>query len=113
VLIGILPSGVIAFVSPTYEGSISGEKLVEVCGILDELESGDEIMADKGFQIRNLLAPLGVSLNIPPFLNTNLQMPANGVHLTRKIARLHIHVERAIGQLKDFRILQHTLQATL
>jgi len=27
----------------------------------------------------------------------------------KKIAHLHIHVERAIGQVKDFHILQHTL----
>ena len=27
----------------------------------------DEIMADCGFTIKNLLTPLGVKLNIPPF----------------------------------------------
>ena len=113
VLIGIIPSGVIAYVSSTYEGSISDKKLVEVCGILDKLESGDEIMADKGFQIQDLLAPLGVRLNIPPFLNSKVQMPVSDVLLTRKIAHLRIHVERAIGRVKDFRILQHTLPATM
>ena len=66
-LIGIIPSGVIAYVSSTYEGSISDKKLVEVCGISEKLECGDEIMADKGFQIQDLLAPLGAHLNIPPF----------------------------------------------
>ena len=113
VLIGILPSGVIAFVSPTYEGSVSDKELVRVCGILDKLECGDEIMADKGFQIQDLLAPLGVRLNVPPFLNSKVQMPAADVVLTRKIAHLRIHVERAIGRVKDFRILQHTLPATM
>jgi len=112
VLIGILPSGVIAFVSPTYEGSISDKELTQVCGILDKLECGDEIMADKGFQIQDLLAPLGVCLNVPPFLNSKVQMPETDVLLTRKIAHLRIHVERAIGRVKDFRILQHTIQAT-
>ena len=42
VLIGILPSGVLAFMSPTYEGSVSDEELVQVCGILDKLDHGDE-----------------------------------------------------------------------
>jgi len=97
VLMGATPSGVIAYVSPTYEGSISDKKLVEVCGILEKMECGDEIMADKGFQIQDLLAPLGVCLNIPPFLNSKVQMPADDVFLTRKIAHLRIHVERAIG----------------
>jgi len=113
VLIGILPSGVIAFVSPTYEGSVSDKELVRVCGILDKLECGDEMMADKGFQIQDLLAPLGVRLNVPPFLNFKVQMPAADVVLTRKIAHLCIHVERAIGRVKDFRMLQHTLPATM
>ena len=97
VLIGIIPSGVIAYVSFAYEGSISDKKLVEVCGILEKLECGDEIMSDKGFQIQDLLAPLGIRLNIPPFLNSKVQMPVNHVLLTRKIAHLRIHVERAIG----------------
>ena len=57
-----MPSGVVTFVSPTYEGSISDRKLVEVSGLLDLLETGDQIMADKRFQIQDLLAPLGVRL---------------------------------------------------
>ena len=113
VLIGIIPSGVIAYVSSTYEGSICDKKLVEVCGILEKLECGDEIMADKGFQIQDLLAPLDVRLNIPPFVNGKVQMPVIDVLLTRKIAHLRIHVERAISRVKDFRILQHTLPATM
>ena len=113
VLIGIIPSGVIAYVSSTYEGSISDKKLVEVCGILEKLECGDDIMAEKGFQIQDLLAPLGVCLNNPPFLNSKVHMPVNDVLLTRKIANLRIHVERAIGRVKDYRILQHTVSATM
>ena len=33
VLVGIMPSGVVTFISPTYEGFISDRKLVEVCGL--------------------------------------------------------------------------------
>lgn len=113
VLVGIMPSGVVTFVSPTYEGSISDRKLVESSGLLDLLETGDEIMADKGFQIQDLLAPLGVRLNIPPFLSSNTQMSADDVLHTRKIAHLRIHVERAIGRAKQFRILQHVLPASM
>ena len=70
-------------------------------------------MADKGFQIQDLLAPLGVRLNIPPLLSSNTQMPVDDVFHTRKIAHLRIHVERAIGRAKQFRILQHTLPASM
>ena len=43
---------------------------------------------NKGFQIQDLLAPLGLHLNIPPFLTSNAQMPVGDVILTRKIAHL-------------------------
>ena len=105
VLIGVTPSGAISFVSPCYEGSISDRRLVEVSGLLQKLEPGDEVMADKGFQIQDILAPLGVRLNIPPFLDSNSQMSADNVVLTSTIARLRIHVERAIGRIKEYHIL--------
>ncbi|XP_065901415.1 uncharacterized protein [Dysidea avara] len=113
VMIGIIPSGAVVFVSPTYEGSISDKKLVEQSGLLDKLEVGDEIMADKGFDIQDLLAPLGVKLNIPPFLSSNSQFSSEDVMRTRKIAKLRIHVERAIGRIKEFRILQSPICATM
>ena len=100
VLIGIMPSGGIVFISPTYEGSVSDKKLVELSGLLDKLEVGDEIMADKGFDIQDLLAPLGVRLNIPPFLKSGSQFSSDDVLRTKKIAKLRIHVERAIGRIK-------------
>ena len=42
-------------------------QLVERSGFPSLLQKGDEIMADRGFTIENLLIPLGVKLNIPPF----------------------------------------------
>ncbi|XP_065890698.1 uncharacterized protein [Dysidea avara] len=113
VLIGVTPSGAISFVSEAYEGSISDRKLVEVSGLLDKLEPGDEVMADKGFTIHDLLIPRGVRLNIPPFLQGKVQMTPNDVFLTKKIAHLRVHVERSIGRVKEFKILQDTLPATM
>jgi len=113
ILIGVTPSGAISFVSDAYEGSISDRKLVEVCGLLEKLEPGDEIMADKGFTIQDMLVPYGVRLNVPPFLQSNTQMAANDVFATKKIARLRVHVERAIGRVKDYRILQGMLPASM
>ena len=113
VLVGVTPSGAISFVSEAYEGSISDRKLVEVSGLLEKLEPGDEIMADKGFTIQDLLIPRGVRLNIPPFLKANTQMAANDVFATKNIAQLRIHVERAIGRIKEYRILQGTLPASM
>jgi len=71
VLVGITPSGAISFLSPAYEGSISDKKLVEVCGLLEKLETGDEIMADKGFVIQDLLTPIGKHTSLLGFENTD------------------------------------------
>jgi len=113
VLIGINPNGAIVFVSPTYEGSISDKKLVKVSGLLEKLEVGDEIMADKGFDIQDMLTPHGVKLNIPPFLSSGTQFSCENVMKTKKIAKLRIHVERAIERVKEFRILRTTIPVTM
>ena len=47
-------------------------------------------MADRGF---TLLTPLGVKLNIPPFLEEQGQMEGSEVVETQQIASLHIHIE--------------------
>ena len=102
-LIGITPHGAVSFISSLYTGSISDREITRCSGILDLLEHGDSVMADKGFQIQDIL-PLGVSLNIPPFLGGNSQMTAEDVVRTQQIASVRIHVERAINKVKNFRI---------
>lgn len=105
-LIGITPSGAISFVSKLFGGCISDRELTIKSGFLDLLEPGDSIMADKGFLIADLLQPLGVSLNIPP-LKMDTQLTEDQLVETRRIASLRIHVERAIGRIKSFRILMN------
>ena len=103
-LIGISPGGAITFISQLYTGSISDGEIVVRSGLLDlPLQDGDSVMADKGFTIEDLL-PLGVSLNIPPFLGSSNQMPAQDVVRTQEIANLRIHVKRAINKIKNFHI---------
>ena len=61
-------------------------------------------MADKGFNIADLLETKGITLNIPPrkkeeqFDNTKL------IEI-RRIASLRVHIERAFGRVKIFKIL--------
>ena len=101
-LIGISPGGAVTFISQLYTGSISDREIVVRSGFLDlPFQENDSVMADKGFTIQDLL-PLGVSLNIPPFLATSSQMPAEEVIKTQEIASLRIHVERAINKIKKF-----------
>lgn len=67
-LVGISPAGAITFVSDLYAGGISDKKLTQSSGILSLLDRGDSVMADRGFDIQDDLTPLGVKLNMPPFL---------------------------------------------
>lgn len=112
-LVGISPSGAITFVSQLYTGSISDREIVVRSGLLSQaFDDGDSVMADKGFQIQDIL-PLGVTLNIPPFLGGDSQMSAEDVVRTQQIASLRIHVERAINKIKNFRIWQRVVPLSL
>ena len=101
-LIAISPAGHVVFVSSLYTGCISDRKLVKRCGILTLLQKGDGLMADRGFTIEDLLTPLGVRLNIPPFLGGREQMEGSEVVETQQIASLRIHIERAICRVKEY-----------
>ena len=59
----------VAIVSSLYTGCISDVQPVEHSGFLGLLQREDEVMADRGFIIEDLLIPLGVGLNIPPIHN--------------------------------------------
>lgn len=112
-LIGISPSGAVTFVSKLYPGSISDKQLTRRSGLLDILERGDSVMADRGFDIEDDLVVRGVQLNIPPFLRGKKQLDEGEVIVTRRIASLRIHVERQMERLKNFHIFDRTIPATL
>lgn len=104
-LVGITPSGAVSFVSALHPGSISDKAITRVSGILDLIEPGDQVMVDKGFVIEDLLAEKGASLVIPPFLTAARgQLSKSEVKETQNIARLRVHVERAIRRIKCFHI---------
>ena len=112
-LIGISPDGVITFISSLYPGSISDKELTRQSGILDLLESGDSVMADRGFDIEDELILRGVHLNIPPFLRNKKQFSEKELVGTRRIASLRIHVERAMERIKNYHIFDRSLPVQL
>ena len=106
-LIAISPSGAITFVSDLFGGNISDKELTAQSGLLDYLEDGDSVMADRGFNISELLDSKGVTLNIPPKLtDPSGQLSESDRVKTRRIASVRVHVEWAIGQVKRLKILQ-------
>ena len=86
VLIGISPGGAITFISKLYPDSISDQMLTRKSGLLDLLEKGDSMMADRCFNIQDDLTPLGVKVNIPPFLKGKTQLEPDELVETHRIA---------------------------
>jgi hypothetical protein len=111
-LIGISPNGYPSFVSSLYAGRTSDKKITSDCGILNPVEPGDEIMADRGFDIESDM-PHGVFLNIPSFLDGRPQLSAEDEAKTRKIASVRVHVERAMARIKNYRILHQVIPLSL
>lgn len=104
-LIGITPAGGVSFVSKLYTGSISDKEITKSSGILDLLESGDSVMVDKGFTIEKELRDVGATLVIPPFLTSKRKsFSSKEVVATQNIARLRIHVERAIRRVREYHV---------
>ncbi|XP_002740602.1 uncharacterized protein LOC100368694, partial [Saccoglossus kowalevskii] len=98
-MVGISPNGAVTFISDLYGGRISDKEITKKSGLCEILESGDNVMADRGFEIKGIL-PAGVDLNIPPFKGTRAKLTAREVQDTMDIASVRIHVERAIGRIK-------------
>lgn len=112
VLVGITPNGQVTFVSKLWGGRVSDKHITQHSGLCNLLEPGDNVMADRGFDIRDIL-PQGCHLNIPPFKGTREQLTADEVQQTVHIASVRIHVERAIGRIKNYHILDGTLPLSL
>ena len=103
-LVGIPPSGLVTFVSRLYGGHVLDKATTDNCGIMDPLEPGDVAMADKGFDIQDLLVPKRVVLNVPSFLKEKDRLSLEEEAETRRIASVRIHVERAIECVKNYHI---------
>ena len=111
-LVGVSPNGAFIFLSDVFSGSISDLQIIQKSNFRNQVEEGDDIMADRGFNIRHLLLQKKATLNIPAFSNgKNLSNKAT--KRSRKIAKVRIHVERAIRRLKTFKILSGIISIKL
>lgn len=112
-LVGIAPNGMISFLSKLWGGRASDQYITRNSGFLNKLEPGDLILADRGFPLREDLLMKGATLKIPPPSSGIEQMTQENVKATKRIANARIHVERAIGRMKNFALLRHTMPITL
>lgn len=113
-LIGIAPQGAITFISKGWGGRASDKLITEPSGILNNLLSGDTILADRGFTIGDAVGIHRAHLEIPSFTRGKPQLSAWEVEKTRKIANVRIHVERVISLLRrKYKILSSTIPIDL
>ncbi|XP_057292614.1 uncharacterized protein LOC130621336 [Hydractinia symbiolongicarpus] len=112
-LIGISPAGFITFLSDCYGGRTSDKCICEDSGFFDALERDNEIMADRGFQIKEDLLLRFCSLSIQPGARIKAQMTTEECKRIKNVANLRIHIERAINRMKTFRILKYVLSITM
>ena len=102
----ISPTGAIIFLSKCWGGRVSNKYLTANSDFYNYLILGDLVLADRGFNIADDLALHGASLALPSFTKGKDQLSQNEVEVSRSLSRVRIHVDRAIGKLKHFKLLQ-------
>ncbi|XP_057302708.1 uncharacterized protein LOC130636876 [Hydractinia symbiolongicarpus] len=103
-LIGISPHGSGILFSDIYPGSTSDSDITEKTDAIRFVEEEHEIMSDRGFSIQEHCALKGITLNRPKQKNCD-QFSEKDVSSNFDIAATRIHVERFIGRVRDWSIL--------
>ncbi|XP_057339422.1 uncharacterized protein LOC130676931 [Microplitis mediator] len=108
VLIGITPGGFICLKSKVAGGRKTDSQLTIESGLIDKLEEGDVVLADKGFpEIKATIDQSGKKIMIvmPPFLEKKTAFSTEETEETYHVARVRIHVERIMQRLRLHSIL--------
>lgn len=108
-LISATPHGTINFISKGYAGRSSDRYIVKDSGYIEKLLPGDEILADKGFDIAEDIGSKGATLTTPAF-KRSIQLSQEETEFSRKVSNVRIHIERIIGCLRmRFDIMRGTV----
>ena len=103
----------ITFLSGCYGGKASEKYIIKDSDFYDLLKRGEQVMADRGFWIKEELLLHFCNLEVPPGAGMKSQMTSAEVKKNKDVANLRIRVERAINRIKSFRILKNTLPVLL
>ena len=103
-LIGIAPHGMGLLFSEIYPGSISDSEIIDKAGALNFVQEEHEIMSARGFSIQELCAIKRIGLNRPRQKDSD-QFSQKDVASNFDIATTRIHVERFIGRVRNWKIL--------
>ena len=95
--------------SDCYGGRTTDQYICANSSLYSHLVPGDDVMANRGFQIKEDLLHYHCTLNVPPGARAKSQMTPAECKKTKTIANLRIHVERAINRIKEFKILKNIM----
>ena len=96
-----------------FGGRASDKLITQQSGFLDLSEYGDLVLADRGFLIEEELASRGARLTIPSSRKGKNQLSMRQVEMSRRLARVRIHVERMMERIKNFKLLAGILPLSL
>ena len=96
-----------------YDGRASDKYKTKDSGFYNPLEQSDQVMADRGFQIKEELLIHFCTFDDAPRARMKSQMTFAEVKKTIDVANFRIYVERVINPFKSFRILTNTLVVSL
>ena len=109
-LMGITPQGAISFISKGWGGRVTDKHITEHCGVLNYILPGDVVLADRGFDIQDIVGSQCAKVKIPAFTRGKDQLSPLEIEMTRKIANCRIYVERVIGCVRQkYTVLLSTL----
>ncbi|XP_074528919.1 uncharacterized protein LOC141798016 [Halichoeres trimaculatus] len=97
------PSGSVTYLSKGWGGRASDVHIVRNSDFLSPKfhQAGDQILADRGFTLRDDFAVLGAQLITPSFTQGRKQLSVEDVADSRVTSNIRIHIERVIGALKS------------
>ena len=90
-------------------GRFSDKEITIKSGFFSWIENGDQILADRGFTVAEEVATVSCILELPSFTKGKAQLSAKHFDHSRQIANERIHIERVIGRMRKFNILNTTI----
>lgn len=105
VVIGYTPCGFISLISKSHGGTATYPQITVSSGLLELLEPGDVVLADKGFpQIKSILDNSGKDMLVvmPPFLENNT-FTEEVVERTYDVAKVRIYIERIMQRIRTYK----------
>ncbi|XP_047227319.1 uncharacterized protein LOC124871801 [Girardinichthys multiradiatus] len=108
--ISVTPQGFINFISKGWVGRTSDRLLAEKCGYLNNLAPGDTVLANRRFNIEDVVALRGATLTVPMITKGMKHLSHGEITEGKKLFSVRINMDRALGHLKQkYPILQSTI----